>query len=64
MTVHDANDNDTHHPPGSQKEPGMYEDEDNDRKFPDESPVEVRYPRSKQEQQGTASSGRGCQVPS
>jgi hypothetical protein len=27
---------------------GMYEDEDNDGKFPDESPVEVRYPRSKQ----------------
>jgi hypothetical protein len=30
---------------------GMYEDEDNDGKFPDESPVEVRYPRSKQEEQ-------------
>src|ERR1017187_7652356 len=31
----------------------MYdEDEDNDGKFPDESPVEVRYPRSKQEEQG------------
>jgi hypothetical protein len=28
------------------------EDEDNDGKFPDESPVEVRYPRSKQEEQG------------
>jgi hypothetical protein len=27
----------------------MYEDEDNDGKFPDESPV--RYPRSKQEEQ-------------
>jgi hypothetical protein len=27
-------------------------DEDNDGKFPDESPVEVRYPRSKQEKQG------------
>ena len=27
----------------------MYED--NDGKFPDESPVEVRYPRSKQEEQ-------------
>ena len=26
-------------------------DEDNDGKFPDESPVEVRYPRSKQEEQ-------------
>jgi hypothetical protein len=30
----------------------MYEDEDNDGKFPDESPVEVRDPRSKQEEQG------------
>ena len=29
----------------------MSEDEDNDGKFPDESPVEVRYPRSKQEEQ-------------
>ena len=29
----------------------MYEDEDNGGKFPDESPVEVRYPRSKQEEQ-------------
>ena len=27
-------------------------DEDNDGKFPDESPVEVRYPRSEQEEQG------------
>jgi hypothetical protein len=26
-------------------------DQDNDRKFPDETPVEVRYPRSKQEEQ-------------
>jgi hypothetical protein len=29
----------------------MYEDKDNDGKFPDESLVEVRYPRSKQEEQ-------------
>ena len=29
----------------------MYEDEDNDGKFPDESPVDVRYLRSKQEEQ-------------
>ena len=29
----------------------MYDDEDNDGKFPDESPVEVRYPRSKREEQ-------------
>jgi hypothetical protein len=27
-------------------------DEDNDGRFPDESPVEVRYPRSKQEENG------------
>ena len=27
-------------------------DEDNDGGYPDESPVEVRYPRSKQEEQG------------
>ena len=27
-------------------------DEDNDGRYPDESPVEVRYPRSKQEEQG------------
>jgi hypothetical protein len=27
-------------------------DEDNDGRFPDDSPVEVRYPRSKQEEQG------------
>jgi hypothetical protein len=27
-------------------------DEDNDGRFPDESPVEVRYPHSKQEEQG------------
>ena len=33
----------------------MYEDEDNDGSYPDESPVEVRYPRSKQEEQ------TGCQ---
>ncbi len=27
-------------------------DEDNDGRFPDDSPVEVRYPRSKQEEKG------------
>jgi hypothetical protein len=27
-------------------------DQDNDGRFPDESPVEVRYPRSRQEEQG------------
>ena len=30
-------------------------DEDNDGRFPDESPVDVRYPRSKQEEQGDRS---------
>jgi len=30
-------------------------DEDNDGRFPDDSPVEVRYPRSKQEKQWTHS---------
>ena len=30
----------------------MYDDEDNDGKFPDEILVEVRYPRSKQEEKG------------
>ncbi len=30
-------------------------DEDNDGRLPDESPVEVRYPRSKQEAQGASS---------
>jgi hypothetical protein len=32
----------------------MY-DEDNDGRFPDESPVEVRYPRSKQQERGDRS---------
>jgi hypothetical protein len=27
-------------------------DEDNDGRFPDQSPVEVRYPRSKREEHG------------
>lgn len=27
-------------------------DHDNDGRFPDETPVEIRYPRSKQEEQG------------
>jgi len=30
----------------------MYEDEDEDGRFSDESPVEIRYPRNKQEEQG------------
>jgi hypothetical protein len=53
-TARGANDNDTHCPPGSRKEPGMYEDEDedNDGQFPAESPVDVRSHRSKQEEQG------------
>jgi hypothetical protein len=32
---------------------------DNDGKFPDESPVEIRYPRSKQEEQGDREQGAG-----
>jgi len=32
-----------------------YDEDDNDGRFPDESPVEVRYPRSKQEEQGDRS---------
>ena len=34
----------------------MYEDQDNDGKFPDESPVEVRFPH-KQEEQGDREQG-------
>ena len=30
----------------------MYDDEDNDGRYPDDSPVQVRYPRSKREEQG------------
>jgi len=30
----------------------MYGDEDNDGRYPDESPVKVHYPRSKQEERG------------
>jgi hypothetical protein len=30
-------------------------DEDNDGRFPDDSPVEIRYPRSKQEEHGDRS---------
>jgi hypothetical protein len=36
----------------------MYEDEDNDGKFPDESPVEVRYPAGKPVSQRAAGSAR------
>ena len=39
-------------------------DQDNDGRFPEESPVEIRYPRSKQESRATASGGRGCREPS
>ena len=38
----------------------MYEDEDNDGRYPDESPVEVRYPAASRRSRATASSGRGC----
>jgi hypothetical protein len=33
----------------------MYEDEENDGRYPDKSPIEVRYPRSKQEERGDRS---------
>ncbi|MGH3191400.1 MAG: hypothetical protein ACRDOU_26300 [Streptosporangiaceae bacterium] len=33
----------------------MYDDEDNDGRFAEEGPVEVRYPRSKQEERGDRS---------
>jgi hypothetical protein len=46
-----ANDNDTHCPLGSSKEPGMYEDEDNDSKFPDESPVETSDPPARRQEE-------------
>jgi hypothetical protein len=36
-------------------------DQVNDGRFPDDSPVEVRYPRIKQKEQATGRSGRGCQ---
>jgi hypothetical protein len=34
---------------------GMYKDEENDGRYPDKSPIEVRYPRSKQEERGDRS---------
>jgi hypothetical protein len=42
----------------------MYKDEDNDGKFPDESPVEVRYPARSRKSGPTGTPGRGCRVPS
>jgi hypothetical protein len=33
----------------------MYNDEDNDGRFPDDSPVEVRYPRNRREELGDRS---------
>jgi len=42
----------------------MYEDEDNDGKFPDESPVKVRYPARSRKSRPTGTPGRGCRVPS
>jgi hypothetical protein len=35
--------------------------ERNDGRFPDDSPVEIRYPRSKQEEHGDRSAWRGFQ---
>jgi hypothetical protein len=42
----------------------MYEDQDNDGKFPDETPVKVRYSHSSRKSKPTAAPGRGCRVPS
>ena len=39
------------------------DDEDNDGRFPDESPVEVLYPAVGRRSMVTASGGRGCQEP-
>jgi hypothetical protein len=41
-------------------EPGMYEDEDNDGKFPDESPVQVRYPARSRKNRPTGQRDRSC----
>ena len=38
----------------------MYEDKDNDGRFPDEAPVEIRYSAANSRSRATASSGRGC----
>jgi hypothetical protein len=38
----------------------MYEYEDNDGRYPDESPVDFRYPAASRRSRATASSGRGC----
>jgi hypothetical protein len=35
-------------------------DEDNDGRYPDKSPVEVRYPAAGRKSKVAASSGRGC----
>ncbi len=37
-------------------------DEDNDGRFPDDSLVEVRYPRTRQEELVTEPDGRGCRA--
>ena len=50
-----ANDNDTTLSAWLREGASMHEDEDNDGRFPDESPVEIRYPRSKQEERGDRS---------
>ncbi len=36
-------------------------DEDNDSRYPDESPVEVRYPAASRKSRATANSGHGYQ---
>jgi hypothetical protein len=42
----------------------MYEDKDNDGKFPDESPVEAHYPARSRNSRLTVTPGHGCRVPS
>ena len=51
-TVHGANDNDTYCPPGSKKEPAYTTTTRTTTAGSRRDPVEVRYPRSKQEEQG------------
>lgn len=55
VTVHGANDNDTLFTWPLEGVGRRDYDEDNDGKSPDENPVEVRHPRSKQAEQGDRS---------
>ena len=51
-TVSSAGDNDTGLSTRLRKRSQVMHEEGNDGRFPDESPVQVRYPRSEQEEQG------------